>query len=195
MKYIKFYKPFEVLCQFTDSEGRHTLKNFIQISGIYSAGRLDYRSEGLLILTDDGRMIQRLTDPRFDHPKTYLVEVEGLITDDDLSSLLQNNLLKGVLYRPVSAAVIAQPILPTRSKPIRPYHPTSWVKIVLKEGKKHQVRHMTAAIGFPTLRLIRIAIGRITVDDLQPGQWRDLSPHELTSLKNELGLGSFAGKI
>jgi 23S rRNA pseudouridine2457 synthase len=188
MKYIKFYKPFEVLCQFSDAHGRPTLKNFINVSGIYSAGRLDYRSEGLLILTNDGRMIQRLTDPRFDHPKTYLVEVEGHISDGDLTPLFQKSIISGVLYQPAFAQVIPQPELPARSKPVRPYHPTSWVKIVLTEGKKHQIRRLTAAIGYPTLRLVRIAIGQVTINELQPGKWCDLTHQELIGLKDDLGI-------
>jgi 23S rRNA pseudouridine2457 synthase len=189
MRYIKFFKPYEVLCQFTDAQGRQTLKNYIGVAGIYSAGRLDFRSEGLLILTNDGQVIQRLTDPIFDHPKTYLVQVEGLLTESASEALMQLNTLNGDLLRPLSAQLIQPPVLPARSKPVRPYHPTSWMKIVLKEGKKHQIRLLTASIGFPTLRLVRVAIGGITIDGLEPGQWRDLSTQELTGLKQSLGLG------
>lgn len=188
-RYIKFFKPYEVLCQFTDAQGRQTLKNFISVAGIYSAGRLDFRSEGLLILTDDGQVIQRLTDPRFDHPKTYLVQVEGLLTESVPEVLIQLNTFTGGILRPLSAQLIQPPVLPARSKPVRPYHPTSWMKIILKEGKKHQIRRWTASIGFPTLRLVRVAIGQITIDGLEPGRWRNLTSQELNGLKHSLGLG------
>jgi 23S rRNA pseudouridine2457 synthase len=181
-RYIKFFKPFEVLCQFTDQTGRTTLKDFITIANIYSAGRLDYHSEGLLILTDDGSMVRRITDPRFDHPKTYFVQVEGLLTDQALQTMRETILLPGLQTRLVQVDVIPEPDLPPRSKPVRPYHPKTWLKMTLFEGKKHQIRRMTAAVGFPTLRLVRIAIGDVTLAGLQPGTWKDLSRAELKSL-------------
>lgn len=178
-RYIAFYKPYEVLSQFTDSGGRTTLKDYIPYPGIYPAGRLDYRSEGLLVLSNDGRFIQRLTDPRFDHPKTYLVQVEGIATRRDVQPMQDRILLTDLQTITVQVEVIPVPDLPPRSKPVRPYHPTTWLKLVLREGKKHQVRRMTAAIGFPTLRLIRVAIGPITLGDLQPGNWRWLHKGEI----------------
>jgi pseudouridine synthase len=181
--YLKFFKPDEVLCQFTDSGGRRTLKDFVQVPGVYAAGRLDYRSEGLLLLSDDGAMIQRLTDPRFEHPKTYLVQVEGELTTQALVALQTQIVVPGVQTRLASAEQIEPPDIPLRERPVRAYHPTSWLKIVLYEGKKHQVRRMTAAVGFPTLRLIRTAIGNISLSDLKPGEWRMLNAAELKSLR------------
>jgi 23S rRNA pseudouridine2457 synthase len=184
---ILFFKPYEVLSQFSPVEGRLTLKNFIDRPGIYPAGRLDYRSEGLLILSNDGWLIQRLTDPRFEHSKTYLVQVEGLLNQPALDSLRHTILLEDQTRLPLSVREVNQPPLPDRSKAVRNYHPTSWIEIVLMEGKKHQVRRMTAAAGFPTLRLVRSAIGSLKLDDLQPGEWRALTGSEIQRLKNELG--------
>lgn len=181
MRYLKFFKPFEVLSQFTDSAGRPTLKIYVPIPKIYPIGRLDYRSEGLLLLTNDGLLIQHLADPRFDHPKTYLVQVEGMITTEAVQAMNEEILLPGLQTRLAQAQIIPEPVLPPR--PVRNYHPTSWIKVTLREGKKHQVRRMTAAVGFPTLRLVRIAIGPVSVGDLQPGEWRLLTPQELKSVK------------
>lgn len=181
--YLAFYKPFEVLSQFTDSAGRQTLKDFIEVTGVYSAGRLDYRSEGLLLLSDDGDLIHRLTDPRYDHPKTYLAQVEGMVNEQAVARLRSEIILPGIQTRLPQVTAIADPQLPPRSQPVRGYHPTSWLKIVLYEGKKHQVRRMTAAVGFPTLRLVRTAIGNIGLDDLQPGEWRDLTRKEIRDMK------------
>jgi 23S rRNA pseudouridine2457 synthase len=179
-EYLAFYKPFEVLSQFTDSSGRETLKNYIPISGVYSAGRLDYRSEGLLVLTNDGRLIQRLTDPRFDHPKTYFAQVEGAATPEAIAPMQQQILLPGFQTRLVSAEIIPEPDLPPRSKPVRPYHPTTWIKMVLREGKKHEVRRLTAAVGLPTLRLVRVSIGPLSLGSLLPGEWRRMKPAEFS---------------
>ncbi len=185
---ILFFKPYEVLCQFTDAAGRVTLKKFIPIPDIYPVGRLDYRSEGLLLLSNDGRLNQRLADPRFEHPKTYWAEVEGLVSETAIERLQQAILLPGLQTRLAGARQIPTPGLPARSKPVRPYHPTSWIEIILREGKKHQVRRMTAAVGFPTLRLVRYAIGELTLDGLQPGQWRPLTALELRSLRQSTGI-------
>jgi pseudouridine synthase len=179
---IKFFKPFQVLCQFTDQSNRRTLKDFIPLEGVYAAGRLDYRSEGLLVLTTDGTLIQRLSDPKFEHPKIYFAQVEGVIKQDALEKLNQQIVLPGLQTRPVRATVMDEPELPSRSIPVRDYHPTSWLKIELFEGKKHQIRRLTAAVGFPTLRLIRFAIGEITLLGLQPGEWKRLDAHELKSI-------------
>ena len=185
MQYIAFYKPFEVLSQFTDNQGRRTLMDFIPIRDVYVAGRLDYRSEGLLFLTNDGPMIQRLTDPRFEHTKSYLVQVEGLIPLETLQRLSTEIVLPGLQTRLTTVNPIQAPDIPARSKPVRDYHPTSWIQITLTEGKKHQVRRMTAAIGYPTLRLVRWAIGRLTLEGLLPGQWRELRPTEIIQMKSD----------
>lgn len=178
-RYVAFYKPYEVLSQFTDAQGRATLKDYVNLSGVYAAGRLDYRSEGLLLLTDDGELIHRLTDPRYDHPKTYLVQVEGVCSPADLAFPTDGILLPGLQSKAAHVEIIPEPNLPPRSKPVRDYHPTTWLKVVIREGKKHQVRRMTAALGFPTLRLVRIAIGGLTLGKLQPGEWHSLSRREL----------------
>jgi 23S rRNA pseudouridine2457 synthase len=177
--YLAFFKPYEVLSQFSDHRGRATLAAYISIPGVYPAGRLDYRSEGLLLLSDDGRFIQRVTDPRFDHPKTYLAQVEGIATNQDLQPLRDSLLLPKLQTQPIAAEVIQKPDLPPRSKPVRPYHPTTWVKLMLQEGKKHQVRRLTASVGFPTLRLVRVAVGPVTLINLQPGEWRWLEQDEI----------------
>ena len=184
---ILFFKPFEVLSQFSPVEGRVTLKNFIHRPDVYPAGRLDYRSEGLLLLSNDGWLIQRLTDPHFEHRKTYLVQVEGLLNEQTIDQLRKIILLKDQTCLPFSVREVIRPALPERSKPIRNYHPTSWIEIVMLEGKKHQVRRMTAAVGFPTLRLVRSAIGSLTLGNLQPGDWRALTGSEIQHLKIELG--------
>ncbi len=186
-RYIKFFKPFEVLCQFTDQAGRSTLKDFIQLPGVYPAGRLDYSSEGLLILTDDGVLIQRITDPRYLHSKTYNVQIEGNITDQALQTMRETILLPGLQTRRIQVEVISEPDLPPRPKPVRPYHPKTWLKITLNEGKKHQIRKMTAAVGFPTLRLVRIAIGGVTLQGLNPGDWKYLSQLEIRNLNKNYG--------
>lgn len=182
MRYLRLFKPYEVLCQFIDEAGRRTLKDLVPLPGVYAAGRLDYRSEGLLLLTDDGSLIRRLTDPRFEHPKTYFAQVEGLVTPEAVAALRQEIVVPGLQTRLAGAEIIPPPDLPPRPVPVRDYHPTSWLKITLYEGKKHQVRRMTAAVGFPTLRLVRYAIGRLTLAGLQPGQWAELTPPERKQL-------------
>ena len=187
MRYLKFYKPFEVLSQFTDQEGRATLKDYIPVPSVYAAGRLDYRSEGLLLLSDDGPLIHRLTDPRYDHDKTYLAQVEGVVTEDAIHRLNSEIVLEGTQTKLAQARLIPEPDLPERS--VRDYHPRTWLEITLQEGKKHQVRRMTAAVGFPTLRLVRVAIGPVTLGSLQSGDWRDLSQEEVRELRSMLGFG------
>ena len=177
--YLLFYKPFGVLSHFTDTEGRLTLKSFIPVKGVYSAGRLDYDSEGLLLLTNHGALIQRLTDPDFHLPKTYWVQVEGQITEAALQSLRQGIVIQGEQTRRCQARLIPEPDLLPRSKPITPHQPPSWIELILQEGRKRQIRHMTAAVGFPTLRLIRSAIGPLGIEGLQPGVWRYLTVDEL----------------
>lgn len=174
-RYLLFYKPDGVLCSFSDSEGRETLSNYIAVPGVYSAGRLDYDSEGLLLLTDDGKLIKRLTDPRHHVPKTYWVQVEGQITPEALEQLAHGVIVKGYHTRPCTVRQIPEPDLPPRRKPITPHAPPSWIEITLTEGKKRQIRHMTAAVGFPTLRLVRVVIGPLTLGNLKPGEWRWLN--------------------
>jgi 23S rRNA pseudouridine2457 synthase len=147
---------------------------------VYAAGRLDQDSEGLLLLSDDGALIHRLTDPRHHLPKTYLAQVEGVITPEALAQLQQGVTIAGGYHTlGCQAWMVPEPELPPRPKPTNPHAPPSWVRIVLKEGKKRQVRHMTAAVGFPTLRLVRVAIGALTLEGLAPGQWRALNNRDL----------------
>lgn len=184
MRYIIFHKPFGVLSQFTDEgTGHPTLKEFIPISDVYAAGRLDRDSEGLLLLTDDGSLIKRLTDPTHHIEKTYWVMVEGDPTPEKLAQLERGIQLKDYLSLPAKVRVIAEPNLPPRLKPVTPHRPPAWLEIRLREGKKRQIRHMTAAVGLPTLRLLRVAIGKIQLGSLKPGEWRDLTPQELRLLK------------
>lgn len=184
MRYILFNKPYGVLSQFTDEgTGHPTLKQYIDAPDVYAAGRLDRDSEGLLLLTNDGSLIKRLTDPRHHVEKTYWVMVEGNPTQEKLAQLERGIQLKGYLTLPAKARFIPDPNLPPRSKPVTPHGPTAWIEIRLREGKKRQIRHMTAAVGLPTLRLVRVAIGRIRLGDLEPGTWRDLTPDEINSLK------------
>ncbi|MEN9562661.1 MAG: hypothetical protein RIR73_905 [Chloroflexota bacterium] len=183
MRYILFNKPYGVLSQFTDEgTGHPTLKDFINIPNVYAAGRLDRDSEGLLLLTDDGTLIKRLTDPKHHIEKTYLVMVEGDPTSEKLSQLSNGVQIKDHFTRPASFRLIADPNLPQRPKPVTPHGPTHWLEVKLREGKKRQIRHMTAAVALFTLRIFRIAIGAIELKNLQPGQWRDLSQNEIRSL-------------
>lgn len=184
-RYLKLFKPFDVLTQFTDEGGRVTLKDFVPIPGVYPVGRLDRDSEGLLILTDDGQASHRLADPRFEHPKTYLAQVEGIPDEKALSALRRGVILKDGLTKPASARLLdGEPDLPERPVPIRfrKNVPTRWIELVIREGRNRQVRRMTAAVGFPTLRLVRVAIGSIQLADLKPGEWRDLDDSEMRSL-------------
>ncbi len=184
MPYILFNKPYDVLSQFTDEgTGHTTLKQFIDVPNVYTAGRLDRDSEGLLLLTDDGSLIKKLTDPKHHIEKIYWVLVEGDLTQDKLTQLECGVQLKDYRTLPAKARLIPTPSLPPRPKPLTPHGPTAWIEIKLREGKKRQIRHMTAAVGLFTLRLIRVAIGRIKLDDLQVGQWRYLTPEEIKSLR------------
>lgn len=187
MRYIKLYKPYDVLCQFRDDQGRATLADYVNVPGVYPAGRLDRDSEGLLLLTDDGATAHRLTDPRFYHPKTYWVQVEGIATDSALESLSRGIVLNDGLTRPAEAERIDEPAgVAPRSIPIRfrKNVPTSWIKLTIREGRNRQVRRMTAAVGLPTLRLVRVAIGPIVLGDLAPGAWREIDRAEI---KDALG--------
>ncbi len=171
---------------------KRTLSEFGLPKGVYAAGRLDYDSEGLLILSDDGDFIHRLTDPKRKLPKTYWAQVEGVPAAEGLAKLQRGLRIKEYMTQPCTARVLAQePPLPPRDKPITPHGPTAWLEIILTEGKKRQVRHMTAAVGLPTLRLLRATIGPVTLDGLHPGQWRDLSKDELASIiRFDIGLGT-----
>ncbi len=174
-----FYKPFQVLSQFTDDQGRATLAAYIDQPGIYPAGRLDYDSEGLLLLTGDGALQARIAHPDFKLPKTYWVQVEGQITDQALQQLARGVQLNDGPTRPAKAAHLEPPLLDERSEPVRPRpgKGTSWLSLTLTEGRNRQVRRMTAAVGFPTLRLIRWSIGQWTLDGLSPGNNRLVSVH------------------
>lgn len=167
-----FNKPFNVLSQFTDSDGRSTLADFIQIPKIYPAGRLDFDSEGLLILTPDGELQARIADPKHKLPKTYWVQVEGEINNDALNRLESGVQLKDGLTRPAKARRIDEPDVWQRNPPIR-YRKddiTSWIELIITEGRNRQVRRMTAEVGFPTLRLIRYSIGSWCIKDIPQGE-------------------------
>ncbi|MBR9884657.1 pseudouridine synthase [Marinobacterium lacunae] len=176
---LLFNKPFNVLSQFTDNEGRETLADYISQPGFYAAGRLDYDSEGLLILTDEGAVQNRLADPKFKLEKTYWVQVDGNITEDALARLRQGVTLKDGPTRPAKASRMTEPDIWPRNPPIRQRanQPTSWIELKISEGRNRQVRRMTAAVGFPTLRLVRAAIGQWTLDDLSPGESRIAEIH------------------
>jgi 23S rRNA pseudouridine2457 synthase len=183
MRYILFNKPYGVLSQFTDEgTGRPTLKQYIDVPNVYAAGRLDKDSEGLLLLTDDGLLIKRLTNPRQHIEKTYWVLVEGEPTSEALKRLASGIRLKGYTTRAAKVRIIPDPGLPPRSKPVTPHGPTSWLEIKLCEGKKRQIRHMTAAVKLFTLRLVRVAIGPIQLGDLEPGEYRELTTSELKAI-------------
>jgi 23S rRNA pseudouridine2457 synthase len=166
-----FNKPFQVLSQFTDAEGRATLSDYINTPAIYPAGRLDYDSEGLLILTGDGQVQARIADPKHKLPKTYWAQVEGKITKEALDQLRKGVTLKDGPTRPAQAERIEEPKVWPRNPPIRHREnaPTSWIALTISEGRNRQVRRMTAEVGFPTLRLIRAKIGPWSLGDLQPG--------------------------
>lgn len=189
---LLFNKPYGIPSTFTDSLGRETLKSYIPVEGVYSAGRLDLDSEGLLILTDDGDLIHQLTDPVHHILKTYLVQVEGTISPEALSQLERGVEIQGYQTRPCRVIVVPEPELPPRAKPITPHGPTCWCRLELVEGKKRQIRHMTAAVGLPTLRLVRVAIGPIHLEGLQPGAWRALSAAEQSLLRKALDKNSSA---
>jgi 23S rRNA pseudouridine2457 synthase len=175
---ILFNKPYNVLTKFTDAEERDTLAHYIKLPGVYPAGRLDRDSEGLLLLTDDGSLQHRLSDPRHKMPKTYWVQVEGIPDDDALEALRRGMLIEGRKTRPAQARRMQEPALWPRNPPIRVrlHIPTAWIELTLTEGRNRQVRRMTAAVGHPTLRLIRYAIGPWTLQGLQPGAWRAATP-------------------
>jgi len=183
---LAFYKPYGVLSCFTDPEGHATLAEFISVPDVYPAGRLDHDTEGLLVLTSDGTLAHRITDPRHELPKVYLAQVERVPDDAALASLRRGVLLKGRRTRPVEVELLPEaPGLPPRPVPIRfrKSVPTAWLKVTLREGQNRQIRRMTAAVGHPTLRLVRVAVGPVTLGGLQPGQWRELKGAELAGLR------------
>ena len=175
---IALNKPYGVLCQFTTNDGRPTLADHVRQKDVYPAGRLDHDSEGLLLLTDDGALAHRLTDPKHKQPKTYLVQVDGALSDDAVQALCRGVVLNDGPTLPAMAEHAQEPAwLWPRDPPVRfrKSIPTSWLSITLREGRNRQVRRMTAAVGFPTLRLIRVRVGDCALDGLQPGETRVLS--------------------
>ncbi len=195
-RYLLFNKPFNVLSQFTtgttpaiSSPKRKTLADFIAVRDVYPVGRLDFDSEGLMLLTDDGLLQHRIMGPRFAHPRTYWVQVEGLITQAAVASLRGGVMIRGGPTQKCEASLIETPTLWPREPPIRvrQHIPTSWLELTLTEGRNRQVRRMTAAVGFPTLRIVRIAIGDLTVENLAPGAWRELAADEIAALTKAKG--------
>ncbi len=176
---ILFNKPFGVLSQFTDGQGRETLSDYIDVPGVYAAGRLDRDSEGLLVLTDDGKLQSRIADPKFKRAKSYLAQVEGVPGREALAALRAGVRLKDGMTAPAEADPVDAPVwLWPRDPPVRfrKTVPDSWLRLTIREGRNRQVRRMTAAVGHPTLRLIRVCVGAWDLGDLAPGHWREVVP-------------------
>lgn len=194
---LAFNKPFGVLPCFTDPDDRPTLADYVKIPKVYAAGRLDQDSEGLMILTSDGKLAHAITDPRHELSKVYMAQVERVPSDEALQELRSGVMLSGRRTKRADVRVLLdEPKLPERPVPIRfrIHVPTAWLEITLREGMNRQVRRMTAAVGHPTLRLIRIAIGPITLDELKPGEWREMTSTEIHLLKSHLDVSSNEGK-
>lgn len=180
-RYIAFYKPYGVLCQFTGEENDITLANFGLPKDVYPAGRLDKDSEGLLVLTNDGVFNQRLTNPKYEKEKTYWVQVERIPSAESLNQLAKGLKIKSYTTRPCKVKIIPEPSVMERTPPIRfrKNVPTCWLELKIKEGKNRQVRRMTAAIGHPTLRLIRISMEKLTLSTLTPGEWKEVTKQQI----------------
>ncbi len=189
-RYILFYKPYDVLTQFSDRDlddtNRRTLKDYIPVADVYPVGRLDRDSEGLLLLTNDGLLQHKLSDRKYHHERTYWVQVERIPNHTALNQLRTGVEIQDYRTRPAKVHLLTEePQLPPRDPPIRfrLNVPTAWLEITLTEGRNRQVRRMTAAVGFPTLRLVRVAIAHLRLSGLQPGEWRDLTSAELKQLR------------
>jgi pseudouridine synthase len=186
-RYLMLHKPYRVLSEWADPEGRgrKTLSDLVPLEGLEPAGRLDYESEGLLLLTDDGWLLHRLTHPHYEHPKVYWVLVEGAPDDAALEALRQGVPVKGEVTREAEVSLLPADERPDEARVHAP-EPMTWLRVVLRQGRKHQVRHMTAAVGHPTLRLMRVALGPLTLGALKPGDWRTLKDEELAELSRML---------
>lgn len=185
-KAIAFHKPYGVLPCFTDPDGRPTLADYIDIPGVYAAGRLDLDSEGLILLTSDGTLSHRITDPQHKLPKVYLVQVERIPDAQALDQLRNGVMLSGAKTRSAEVRLLdEEPALPERPVPIRfrKTVPTCWIEMTIREGMNRQVRRMTASVGHPALRLVRVAVGPVSLGDLAPGIWRELTPGEVQSIQ------------
>jgi 23S rRNA pseudouridine2457 synthase len=192
VRYLLLNKPFDVLCQFSEPEGGSavTLASYVPIPDVYPAGRLDRDSEGLLLLTDDGALQHQLSDPRWGHPRTYWVQVEGVVTAEAIQKLAAGVGVQDYRTLPAKARAIDEPDIPPRHPPVRfrKNIPTSWLELTLTEGRNRQVRRMTASVGFPTLRLIRFALGPLNLKGLAPGRWRNLTVSETASVTRPVKL-------
>jgi len=188
-KVILFNKPYNVLSQFSDADGHTGLAGFIKIPAVYPAGRLDRDSEGLLVLTDDGQLQHQIAHPSASKQKTYWVEVEGKPSAEAIASLRSGVMLKDGKTKPAKAKLIAAPAIWKRNPPVHERHTTSWIELVITEGRNRQVRRMTAAVGHPTLRLVRMSVGPWSVEGIAPGEYKQIDvnmprkPHQRTRRK------------
>lgn len=189
-RYLLFYKPYDVLSQFTDEAGRKTLKDYVSVPLVYPVGRLDRDSEGLLLLTNHDQVQYRLSERKFEHSRTYWVQVEGIPDETAIAQLQKGVTIQDYRTRPATVQLLVDRDLPPRNPPIR-YRksiPTTWLEMTLTEGRNRQVRRMTAAVGFPTLRLVRVAIAHLRLEGLNPGEWRDLTLIEQKDLLKKLSI-------
>lgn len=188
-KIVLLNKPFNVQCKFTDEQNRPTLKDFCDVPNVYAAGRLDADSEGLLVLSDQGWLINLISNPKYKLPKTYYVQVEGTITDEAISQLTKGILLKDGMTKPAIAKKVDEPTwLWERTPPVRfrAAIPTTWISLTIREGRNRQVRRMTAAVGFPTLRLIRGQIGPWSIEGIDNGSWKEIPPFKTQAEAEQL---------